>query len=288
MRSRLPRPRAHPIDRRTSASKDAVQSVERVIVLLNALGRAGRPLSARELSAAASLPRPTVYRLMHTLSGHGMIAAADGRFVIGPRVLWLAGQRLEQIELRAAGRPVLLELRDRTGETVHLGVLEQGQVVYIDKTEAPGPMRMASAIGKIMPAHSTALGKAMLAHLTTDRVTHILDLWGMARRTPHTITDRRKFLTELAVIRARGYAIDNVENEDGVRCVAAPIFDHRGVVSGAVSLSGSTRTITLVRVRRSLGPLVHRAAARISRAVGWSGTFRSGEEEPEWQRRSRT
>ena len=278
MRSRLLRPRSHPLDRRTPAGKDAVQSVERVIALLNALGHAGRPLSARELSAAASLPRPTVYRLLQTLSGHGMIAPADGRFVIGPRVLWLAGQRLEQIELRTAGRPVLLELRDRTGETVHLGVLEQGQVVYIDKTEAPGPMRMASAIGKIMPAHSTALGKAMLAHLPTDQVTRILDLWGMARRTPHTITDRRGLFAELAVIRARGYAIDNVENEDGVRCVAAPIFDHRGV-AGAVSLSGPARTITLTRVRRTLGPLVRRAAARISRAVGWSGTSRSGEEE---------
>lgn len=279
MGPRLLHPRARALDRRPPVGKDSVQSVERVIALLSALGRAGRPLSASELSAAASLPRPTVYRLLQTLTGHGMIAATDGRFVIGPRVLWLAGQRLEQIELRTAGRPVLLELRDRTGETVHLGVLEQGQVVYIDKTEAPGPMRMASAIGKIMPAHSTALGKAMLAHLPADEVTDVLDLWGMARRTPHTITDRKKFFTALAVIRAWGYAIDNVENEDGVRCVAAPIFDHRGAVSGAVSLSGSTRTITLSRVRRTLGPLVRRAAVRISRAVGWAGTSRIGEEE---------
>ncbi|HEY6102546.1 MAG TPA: IclR family transcriptional regulator [bacterium] len=262
--------------------RDAVQSVERVIALLNALGQAGRPLSARELSASVSLPRPTVYRLLQTLSGHGMIASSDGRFVIGPRILWLAGQRLEQIEIRAAGRPVLLELRDRTRETVHLGVLEQGQVVYIDKTEAPGPMRMASAIGKIMPAHSTALGKAMLAHLPADRVVGILELLGMSRQTAHTITDRRKFLAELAVTRARGFAIDNVENEDGVRCVAAPIFDHRAMVAGAVSLSGSVRTITVSRVRRSLGPLVRSAAGRISRALGWNGSAPSQEEESGW------
>jgi DNA-binding IclR family transcriptional regulator len=158
-------------------------------------------------------------------------------------------------------------------------VLEQGQVVYIDKTEAPGPMRMASAIGKIMPAHCTALGKAMLAHLPEREAGMVLNLWGMARRTPRTITDRRRFFAELASIRTRGYAVDNVENEEGVRCVAAPIFDHRGRVAGAVSLSGSTRTITLARVRRSLGPLIRRAAGRISRAVGWSGARPAGEEE---------
>lgn len=279
MSTRPHHPRVRSYGRRSAAGRGAVQSVERVIALLNALGRAGRPLSAGELSATVSLPRPTVYRLLQTLSGHGMIAASDGRFVIGPRVLWLAGQRLEQIELRAAGRPALLDLRDRTGETVHLGVLEQGQVVYIDKTEPPGPMRMASAIGKIMPAHCTALGKAMLAHLSADEVARVLDLWGLPRRTPHTITDRRGFQAELAAIRARGYAIDNIENEDGIRCVAAPIFDHRGAVAGAVSLSGSTQTITLARVRRSLGPLVRRASARISHAVGWAGTSRGAEGE---------
>jgi DNA-binding IclR family transcriptional regulator len=256
-----------------------VQSVERAIALLNILGRAGRPLTAGELSVASSLPRPTVYRLLQTLDGHGMVTAADHRFVIGPRVLWLAGQRLEQIELRTAGRPILLDLRDRTGETAHLGVLEQGQVVYIDKTEAPGPMRMASAIGKIMPAHSTALGKAMLAYLPAREAGAVLDLWGMPRRTPRTITDRRRFVSELAAIRARGYAVDNIENEEGVRCVASPIFDHRGRVAGAVSLSGSSRTVTLARVRRSLGPLVRQAAGRISRAVGWPGTLPAREEE---------
>ncbi len=264
---------------RMTPAGEAVQSVERAVALLELLGRAGRPLTAVELAAASSLPRPTVYRLLQTLATHGMISASDHRFAIGPRVLWLAGQRLEQIELRAAGRPVLLELRDRTGETAHLGVLEQGQVVYIDKTEAPGPMRMASAIGKIMPAHSTALGKAMLAHLPAGEVAAVLDLWGLPRRTPRTITDRRRFAAELAAVRARGYAVDNVENEEGVRCVAAPIFDHAGRVAGAVSLSGSTRTITLARVRRSLGPLVRRAAERISRAVGWSGALPAREEE---------
>lgn len=269
----------HSSDRRRGSSRDAVQSVKRVIDLLEALGNAGRALNVRELSVQVALPRPTVYRLLQTLSSHGMVVATGGGFAIGPRVLWLAAQRLEQIELRAVGRPVLLGLRDRTGETAHMEVLEQGQVVYIDKVEPNGPLRMASAIGKIMPAHSTALGKAMLAYLPEDKVTEILQTCGMPRRTPHTITDQPNFFEELAVARSRGYALDNVENEDGIRCVGAPIFDHRGQVAGAISLSGSMRSLTVERIRRSLGPEIREAALRISKALGWTGTVarRDGE-----------
>ncbi|MDR7419731.1 MAG: IclR family transcriptional regulator [Armatimonadota bacterium] len=246
-----------------------MQSVERVIGLLGALGLAGRPLSARELAAEVRLPRPTVYRLMHTLSSHGLVLPTAEGFVIGPRILTLAAQRLEQIELRAVGRRWLRDLRDRTGETVHLAVLEQGQVVYVDKVESPGPLRMASAVGKIVPAHCTALGKAMLAYEPHDTVRRALDMHGMPRRTPNTITDLRRLFDDLAVVRARGFAIDNVENEDGIRCVAAAIFDHEGRVSGAVSVSGAASSVTLDRARRDLGPRVRRVAQQISREMGW-------------------
>lgn len=252
-------------------TKGTVQSVERAMLLLNALGQAGRPLGIRELCARTSLPRPTVYRLVRTLNDHGAVVATDGGLVIGPRILWLAAQRLEQTELRVAGRPFLLDLRDRTGETVHLGVLEQGQVVYVDKVESPGPMRMASAIGKIMPSHCTALGKAMLSCLPAEEVRGMLGRHGMPRRTPRTITDPARLLTELAAVRGRGYAIDNVENEEGIRCVGAAIVDHRGRLAGAVSLSGASRSLTLDRIRRDLGPRVRETARQISRALGWGG-----------------
>lgn len=264
---------------RVQRNRDSVQSVERVIGLLNALGQAGRPLNVRELSAQTNLPRPTVYRLLQTLSANGMVVATDGGFAVGPRVLWLAAQRLEQIELRAVGRPVLLELRDRTGETAHMAVLEQGQVVYVDKVESDGPLRMASAVGKIMPAHSTALGKSMLAYLPRETVRHILERRGMPQRTANTITEPRRFFEELAAVRTRGYAIDNVENEDGIRCVGAPIFDHRGQVVGAISLSGAMRSLTIERIRRSLGPQIRQTAERISRALGWTGTLAFGDGE---------
>jgi len=251
----------------------SVQSVERVIAVLDVLGRAGSPLRVRELSAAVGLPRPTVYRLVRTLSVHGLVVAVDSGYTIGPRILSLAAHRLEQIELRAVGRPFLLALRDDSAETAHLAVLEQGQVVYIDKVESPGPLRMASAIGKIMPAHSTALGKAMLAHLPEAEVRRIIESRGLPRRTPNTITDPGRLREELAAARARGYAIDNVENEDGIRCVGAPVMDHRGQVAGAISISGSMATITLERARRELGPRVRATAQQISRALGWEGTL---------------
>ncbi len=253
-------------------ARGSVQAVERAMAILEAMGRAGRPLSVKEIGALVSLPRPTVYRLLGTLGSHGAVAATDGGFVIGSRILWLAAQRLEQTELRAASRPHVLDLRDDTGLTVHVGVLEQGQVVYIEKAEPPGPFRMASAIGRIMPAHCTSLGKAMLASMPLESVRGILLAVGMPRRTPRTITDPDRLMAELAATRARGYAIDNVENEEGIRCVGAPIFDHRGAVAGAISLSGSTKNVTLERIRRELGPRVRKAAVRISHALGWAGS----------------
>jgi IclR family acetate operon transcriptional repressor len=248
-----------------------VQSLERAAALLRALAEAGRPLSAGELAAAVGLPRPTVYRLLQTLCAEGWVAQNGRSFVIGASVLWLAARRLEQLELRSVGRPILAELRDRTGETVHLGVLEAGQVVYVEKLESPGPLRMASMVGRIVPAHSTALGKAMLAYLPWEQVERIVEKHGLARRTSNTITDPARLFQELAAVRARGYSIDNVENEEGIRCVGAAIFEHRGRVAGAVSVSGSVATISLERARRELAPLVREAAERISRAMGWAG-----------------
>jgi len=244
--------------------------VDRVVALLDSLGHAERPLSVRELSSAVGLPRPTIYRLLHTLTARGFLVASDSRYAIGPRVLWLAGRRLQQIELRAAGRPHLVELARRTGETAHLAVLEQGQVVYIDKVESGGPLRMASTVGAIMPAHCTALGKAMLAFLPPTQLQEILRTHGLPRRTANTITDPTHLMAELAAVRARGYAIDNVENEEGIRCVGAPIVDHRGQVAGAISVSGSVATITLERARRELSSRVREAAQQISRALGWT------------------
>lgn len=257
--------------------REGVQSLERASALLRALGQAGRPLSAGELAAAVGLPRPTVYRLLQTLCAEGLVAQNGRSFVIGSGVLWLAARRLEQLELRTVGRPILAELRDRTGETVHLGVLEGGQVVYVEKLESPGPIRMASMVGRIVPAHSTALGKAMLAYLPREQVERILEQHGLPRRTPNTITDPGRLFQELATVRTRGFSVDNIENEEGIRCVGAPVFDHRGRVAGAVSVSGSVTTISLERARRELGPLVREAAQRISQAMGWSGrTGRQG------------
>ncbi len=253
-----------------------MHSLERTAAVLRTLGEAGRPLSPAEISGQTGIPRPTVYRLLQTLAREGFVTPVGRGFAIGATVLWLAARRLEQLELRTVGRPVLRELRDRTGETVHLAVLEGGQVVYVEKVESPGPIRMASMVGRIFPAHSTALGKAMLAYLPREQVEEILARHGLPARTPNTITTPQRLFEELALIRARGFAIDNVENEEGIRCVGAPVFDHTGAVAGAVSVSGSVATISLERARRELGPLVREAAERISRALGWNGTSLRG------------
>jgi IclR family acetate operon transcriptional repressor len=253
-----------------------VQSVERVVELLEALGHSGTSLSARELSQQAGLPRPTVYRLLQTLESRGLVQCHNGHYAVGPKILWLAAQRLEQLELRSVGRPHLAQLRDESGETCHLAVLEQGKVVYIDKVESFGPLRMASAVGKIMPAHCTALGKAMLSLLAPAEVDDILAGHGMASRTPRTITDPTLFHEELRRVRERGFAIDDIENEEGIRCVGAAVLDHRGQVAGALSVSGSAASVTQDRAVQVIGPMVLATARLISTALGWDPNRASG------------
>jgi len=239
--------------------------------ILDALGSATSVLTVREIAAQLKLPRPTVYRLLQTLIPGGIVMVTGNGFAIGQKVLALAAQRLGQIEIRSLGKPLLAELSLHCRETVHMGLLEQGRVVYIDKIDSPGPLRMASAVGKIVPAHSTALGKVMLAYLPPEAAQTILQVHGMPRLTANTIVQPDQFFRERELIRTRGYSIDNAENEEGVRCVAGAIFNHSAEIAGAVSVSGSVHTVTLERARRTLGPEVRDVAKKISAALGWTG-----------------
>lgn len=131
-------------------------------------------------------------------------------------------------------------------------------------------MRMASAVGKIMPAHCTALGKAILACLSADTVRRLLHAQCMPHRTVHTSTNISRLVDARTTTRVRGFAIDNVENEDGIRCVPAAVLDHQGQVAGAVSRSGSTGSVTLDRARRDLEPRVRTTALRTLSAFEWT------------------
>jgi IclR family acetate operon transcriptional repressor len=174
---------------------------------------------------------------------------------------------LDQLDIRTEALPVLRGLGERTGETVHLGVLDGSDVIYIEKIESTHAVRMFSRIGHTMPAYSTGIGKAILAHLSPDELAQALPE-ELEPRTPATITERVKLVRHLADIRRRGYSTDDVENEDGIRCVGAPVFDHSGRACAGISIAGPESRVTPDQFPE-LGALVGEAAMSVSRRIGF-------------------
>jgi IclR family KDG regulon transcriptional repressor len=247
-------------------------TVIKALSILDHLGHASGPLSAMEISRQLGIPRATVHRLASTLVVAGY-AKVDGdspeRFSLGLRTLELAGGFLGGLELRQVASPILSQLRDLSNETIHMVIVDEGQVVYVAKEDSHHPVRMHSALGRRGFMHSSAVGKAVLAFLPESEVEAIIDAHGLPALTPNTITDRGELWKELDRVRKLGYAIDDIENEESIRCVGAPIFDYTGTPIAAISISGPAFRLSRQRIQELVEPLTS-AAQDISRRLGHS------------------
>jgi IclR family acetate operon transcriptional repressor len=233
-------------------------------------------LTAVHLSRTLKITRPTIYRILKTLAQHGFVTREDnGPFYrLSFKLLDLGHRVLEQTDLIEATRPILRKLGAECRETVHLAVPQEGRMVYLDKLEGSGPFCTNSRIGRAVPMHCTALGKAVLAFLPPQKAQAALIRRGMPRYTPRTIVGMSAMARELARIQSQGYAIDDVEFEEGVRCTGAPIFDHRGIPIAAISVSAPVSRMPLAKAHE-VGVMVREGGARASRAMGWgSGASR--------------
>ena len=246
------------------------QTLDRALTVLLEIGAA--PESGLTLAACAGIlgySKPTTHRILRTLASRGFLRLDEERgiYTLGLTLLRLGMDFLENLDLRRESLPLLQALADSTGETVHLGVLNGSEVVYIEKVESRHAVRMFSRLGHTMPACSTGVGKAILAFLPPQELAAALpDV--IERRTAQTITSRSKFLAELDRIRERGYSTDDLENEEGIRCVGAPIFDHQGLVCAAISVAGPEGRVTR-EVFPSLGARVRESALSISGRIGY-------------------
>lgn len=246
------------------------QTLDRALSTLLHVGESGpRGLTLAECAVHLGYSKPTVHRILRTFHARGFLRLdrERGLYTLGVANLRLGMTFLEQLDLRAEALPVLREIGARTSETVHLGVLDGSDVVYIEKVESAHPVRMYSQVGHTMPAHSTGIGKAILAFLPEEELEGVLPQC-LEARTPATITDRNALVEHLAETRRRGYSIDDVENEEGIRCVGAPVFDHTGAVCAGISIAGPASRLMRDGVP-DLGRLVKDAAMRVSRRVGY-------------------
>lgn len=250
-----------------------IQSVDRALIILDLLQQSEKPLGPTEIGAAIGIHRSSAYRILTTLARKGYVQQdprTDG-YILGLKLVELGTTVLERLELRELARPELRKLMESTQEVAHLVVLQDGKAVYIEKIEHPGPIKMASRIGARNPLYCTAVGKAIMAYLPQNCVDDVINA-GLKQHTRNTITDPDKLLAELEHVRRDGYACDLEENEPGIRCVAAPIFDHAGNVIAACSVSGLAMTMTESKIN-NCSKLVRKASQRISRALGYQGDF---------------
>lgn len=244
-------------------SSKGVQSLARAFDLLEGLADVGGEASLSELATGTGLPLPTIHRLMRTLVALGYVRQnSNRRYALGSRLIRLGENASKQWGTWA--RPLLTELVDAVGETANLAVLEGDEVVYVAQVPSPHAMRMFTEVGRRVLPHGTGVGKAMLAQLPPSQVRQLLSRTGMPAYTGSTITDPQRLLDNLAEIAARGYALDESEQEVGVRCVAVPVRDAPALA--AVSVSGPGSRLTTESVDRIV-PVISDIAKRMSAQV---------------------
>lgn len=232
-------PAAPPPPERTE--RHSIQSVDRAITLLEAIAEAGGETTLTELSRRTQLNISTCHHLLSTLVQRGYVAKVPVRrsYALGARILYLSNASL-QVDLPARAAPFIERISEKTGETVHLAVLQGDALLKVAKRKSRHPVRVdTGALGKTDAAHATATGKAMLAWLPEDDVRRVL-AHGLTRFTPKTITEWPALIDALRHVRRNGYAMDDEEYQPGVICVGAAIRDHNGAVVGAISASTPT------------------------------------------------
>lgn len=251
-------------------SSGAVQ-LQKALRVLDALAeldrRNGVPL--QQIAEYVQQNKSSVYRWLQAFRGYGLVEQdpQTEAYRLGLKVLHLSGKLLDLMDLRKEAAPILHDLMEQAQNTVHLGIYDRGEVVYLEKLNGPSGVLMRSQVGGRMPVYCTGVGKAMLAFLPMAEIQNVLDA-GLQRRTPNTIIDPHALLRHLEEIRLRRYAVDNEENELDVRCVAAPIFNHVGQVVGGLSVAGLAGRFSDERLLKC-SVLVRAASEALSARLGY-------------------
>lgn len=251
-------------------AKNPVQSAERIFQVVEMLAENGE-MGLMEISAALGLHKSTVHRLLMSLiyMGYAKQVEATQKYMLSYKFVSLAGRILDRTDILQVARPYMERLSDLSGETVHLVQREGNNILYIYKIEAKvGTIRMVSHVGMVHPMYCSGVGKAIMATLPECEVRKIWEESVIEKKTEHTIVDIEKLLGTLETVRKNGYALDDEENEQGVRCIAACLRGYQKDVRYAFSISGPTSRMTRERVKE-LAVDVRRVQEELSRELGY-------------------
>lgn len=248
-----------------------VRSVKRIFDIVEALSMSRSGMTLAELSAALELHRSTVHRFLADLAERGYVDKDrdSSHYRLGLRFIELTGVYLDNVELKTEARPHLVSLSNRSGHTAFIAFLDGSEVVYIDKAEQQQSLRRYSIVGTRAPLYCTALGKALLMSMSDAEFERAVHAAKLARLTRNTITSVDELIAEISRSRERGWAMDNCERYDDIRCVAAPILDYRRQPIAAVSVSDYARNLPLEEMP-VLGNMARETAGVISRLMGYT------------------
>lgn len=250
--------------------RKVIASVQKALDILNLFGGVHSELGNAEIAKLVDMPIGTVSGLVYTLKVNHYLDQnpVNRKYRLGLKLAERASVLLDQLDLRKIAAPHLENLREWCGESINLAIIDDQEVVYIERLFGEQALGIRSELGKRAPIHSTALGKAILSNFAQSEINNFLDRYELLPVTRYTITERDRFEAELARIRKMGFAIDEEENEIGGRCVAAAIFDHDCRPTAAISISVPIQRLPRERIH-TFGERIKEAALVISEELGY-------------------
>jgi IclR family KDG regulon transcriptional repressor len=246
-----------------------VKSVYRTIKILEAFD-SDEGMTVTEISKRFNYPKSSVHQILNTLTKESVLEKdpLTNRYHLGIKLFILGNKARANLEIRKAAAPLLKKLLAKFDETVHLTVLDNDEVLYLECHKSSKYLRTASFVGYRGPLHCTAVGKALMAFMPQSELERTIRVKGLKRYTKNTITDKKCLIQELKSVVKKGYSVDNIEHEQGVRCVGAPIRNHKGRVFAAISVTWPSQRLPLGRIPK-IAQTVIAAADEISRRLGY-------------------
>lgn len=265
-----------------------IQALERAFSVIDVLADSDRAIGLVDLSKRVGLHKSTVHRLIMVLERHGYVERDNvlGTYRLGWKLCELGMRTVAKLDYPIVARPFLEDLVELTGETAHLGVMRSGEVYSLVNVESSRQVRSPATVGRRNAVHCTSLGKAILAFANPQETERFLSTALLKSFTPKTITQPEQFREELQKVQKLGYAMDDEEVEEGLRCVGAPVRDYSGKVIAAISIAGPTSRLTLDRMDVVSGHVI-RVAAQLSERLGFhidahSAALHSGKNGHDW------
>lgn len=248
-----------------------VPALEKAFDILEYIGRRGASVTIKEISVDLGIPSATTYRTVRYLCRRKYLKEnqpAEGGYILGPQLLYLAQLITRQSNLITEAEPIMRDLAARSGQTTQLGVLQDSGVIYIQQLFPATPVNIIASLRTVISVNVSACGKALVAYLPPSEQNHFLKNAKLPAQTSRSIVDLDQFRLELAKVKDCGYALDNEEYARGIGCAAAPIYDYRGQVVAAIGITGHIADYNNAEKREYLIQLVKDAASEISRNLG--------------------